>query len=245
MSHVKSYTTLTVAFHRICSDLCRKLVALGRTMSRSPLGCRSESYKCRRVAFLEFGCTRAVSAHMPRPQERAQITTCTVVGCGGDLGPVCGRHFISQHELAGDTKASITAKMKLESSLLHICLVRVHERPTRSGSLSVDQCTLIGSEGRKDLHRHFDIHRNVPRLVCDLCTSVNICRAYVPLLFFIPTSMRVSSRQVENDFHAPALEKQGAFILHGVSRSRSRPSRPSSLGQNEAACSFVLCRKTL
>ena len=85
-------------------------------------------------------------AHMPRTQKRAQITTCTVVCCDSDLGAVCDGPLISQHEIARDTKARITAKMKLESSLLHICPKRIHERPTSIGALPVDQCTLIGSE---------------------------------------------------------------------------------------------------
>ena len=43
--------------------------------------------------------------------------------------------------------------------------------------------------------------------------------------------------------HAGTSSTDGAFCLKGVQRSHSRPSRPSSLGQNGAACSFAVCFK--
>ena len=144
---VKSYTMPTVAFHRSCSDPCRRPVALCRT-------CRGRhsvvAVNLTSVDVLRFSNLAACApyAHMPRTQKPAQITTCTVVCCDSDQGPVCDGPFTSQHDIARDTKARITAKMKLESSLLHICPKRVHERPTSIGALPVDQCTLIRSERR-------------------------------------------------------------------------------------------------
>ena len=44
---------------------------------------------------------------------------------------------------------------------------------------------------------------------------------------------------------AATSNTSGAFSLKGSSRSRSRPSRPSSLDRHGAACSFALCFKVL
>ena len=97
---MKSRTMPTKAFHRLCSDLCRRPVPLGRTCRGLHSGV---AVNLTSVDVLCFSNVAALApyAHMPRVQECGQITTCTVVCSDSDLGPVCDGPFTSQHEIAG------------------------------------------------------------------------------------------------------------------------------------------------
>ena len=125
-------------------------------MSRSPLEFRCQSFQCRHVAFFRFwqhvcqehACTgdkRVYTSQHARPFVAIAMWAQFVTSLPSLL------------EIVGDTDARITAEMKLKSSLLHMCPIRAHGRPTRTGACSACQCTIVGSEFSQDLRRIFHI----------------------------------------------------------------------------------------
>ena len=81
--------------------------------SRSPLGFRNASCTCLTCCDLRSAHACAENQNMCRSQH---ARSCVAIAMWAQIVT----SFLSQREMAADTKAKITAKMKLESSLLHI-----------------------------------------------------------------------------------------------------------------------------